>query len=84
MQYFVYILRSLKDFKLYIGQTNNLKNRIRRHNSGQVKATKYRRPLRLAYSETFSSRSEAMKKESYLKSLKSPRYIEESIINKEI
>jgi putative endonuclease len=75
MKYFVYILRSLKDGKLYIGQTNNLDHRIQRHNSGKVNATKYRRPLELVYREIFGSRSEAMKREKYFKSLKSSKYI---------
>ncbi|MDO8529555.1 MAG: GIY-YIG nuclease family protein [bacterium] len=80
MHYFVYILKSLKDFKLYIGQTNNLDERINRHNSGKVTATKYRRPFELIHSETFGSRSETMKREKYLKSLKSSEYILKNII----
>ncbi|MGW8185556.1 MAG: GIY-YIG nuclease family protein [Candidatus Moraniibacteriota bacterium] len=50
MTFFIYILESLKDGKLYIGQTNNLENRIIRHNSGQVSSTKNRRPLEIIYS----------------------------------
>ncbi len=80
MKYFVYILQSLKDNRLYIGQTNNLEDRIKRHNNGEVVATKNRRPLDLIYSETYDSRTEAMKRERYLKSLKSSKYIKENII----
>jgi putative endonuclease len=82
MLYFVYILKSLKDFKFYIGQTNNLEDRLKRHNDGKVKATRHRRPLKLFYSETYNSRAEAMKREKYLKSLKSSKYILENIIKK--
>jgi len=80
MQYFVYILKSLKDLRFYIGQTNNLDDRIKRHDSGKVKATKHRRPLELVYSEIYNSRLKAMKREKYLKSLKSSKYILENII----
>lgn len=70
MPYFVYILRSLKDGRFYIGQTNNISDRIERHNSGQVTATRNRRPLEIVYTETFATRAEAMRREKYLKSLK--------------
>ena len=81
MQHFIYILQSLKDYKFYIGQTNNLADRIERHNKGQVIATRNRKPLKLIYSEIYNSRSEAVKRESYLKSLKNPKYILENIVN---
>lgn len=80
MDYFVYILRSIKDGKLYIGQTHNLEKRIERHNNGQVRSTKSRRPLELIYQETYKTRIETMAREKYLKSLKSSKYILENII----
>ncbi|MFA6160407.1 MAG: GIY-YIG nuclease family protein [Parcubacteria group bacterium] len=70
MLFFVYILKSTKDNKFYIGQTNNLEKRLLRHNSGKVTATRNRRPFVLAYKETYASRAEAMQREKYLKSLK--------------
>ncbi|HBI16808.1 MAG TPA: excinuclease ABC subunit C [Candidatus Moranbacteria bacterium] len=81
MTFFVYILESSKDKKFYIGQTNNLENRINRHNSGQVSSTKNRRPLKIIYSEKFSTRKESMNREKYLKSLKNSRYILNNIIS---
>jgi putative endonuclease len=80
MIFFVYILQSLKDNRFYIGQTNDLEDRIKRHNIGQVCATRNRRPLKIVYTETFATRSEAMRREKYLKSLKSSKYILENII----
>jgi putative endonuclease len=68
--FFVYILKSLKDHRFYIGQTNNLEDRVRRHNEGRVVATKGRRPLILVRSEEFESRSEAVRRERELKSFK--------------
>ena len=66
---FVYILQSIKDNKFYVGYTTNLKNRLKRHKQGEVKATKYRKPLRLVYYEECESRYEGRKREKYLKSL---------------
>jgi putative endonuclease len=70
MSYFVYIIKSLKDNKFYIGQTNNLTNRLLRHNNGEVVATRNRKPFILVYKENYENRVEAMKREKYLKSLK--------------
>ncbi len=81
IKYFVYILESLKDSRFYIGQTNNLQNRLERHNAGYVKATTHRRPLRLIYQEIFNSRSEALRREKYLKNLKNHAYIQNMISN---
>ncbi|OGY43021.1 MAG: hypothetical protein A2729_05660 [Candidatus Buchananbacteria bacterium RIFCSPHIGHO2_01_FULL_39_14] len=43
--YYVYILKSQKDGKLYIGYTNNLKVRLEKHNQGKSFSTKRRGPL---------------------------------------
>ncbi|MFZ5982678.1 MAG: GIY-YIG nuclease family protein [Patescibacteria group bacterium] len=80
MPYFVYILKSLADGKLYIGQTKDLENRLERHNNRQVKATRSRTPLEIIHFETFETRTESVRRESYLKSLKNSRYLEENII----
>ncbi|MDO8555194.1 MAG: GIY-YIG nuclease family protein [bacterium] len=70
MLYFVYILKSLKDNRYYIGQTDNLEERINKHNRGEVKSTKSRIPFVLIKKEIFYTRSEARKRENYLKRLK--------------
>ena len=67
--YFIYILYSLKDRNLYVGQTNNLIARVKKHNNGQVISTQRRRPWILIYSESFSTRAEVMRREQYFKSL---------------
>jgi len=66
--YYVYVLLSKKDGKFYIGQTNNLKKRLNRHYAGLVKSTRHRRPLELLLFEEYATRSEAMKRETFLKS----------------
>ena len=62
MTYFVYILTSLKDSKRYIGMTSDLNRRLNEHNSGKVKSTKNRRPMKLIYTEEFDSKEDAMKR----------------------
>ena len=72
--YFVYILQSEVDpLKLYIGQTNNISDRLKRHNAGQVFSTKSLKPWRLAWSTLKSCRSDALKLEKYLKTLSRER-----------
>jgi putative endonuclease len=66
--YYVYVLKSLKDGNLYIGQTGNLEKRITEHNSGMCKSTKSRMPFEIIYKEEYATRSEAMKREKELKS----------------
>lgn len=67
--YCVYILKSLKDKNLYVGCTSDLKSRLQRHKSGEVRATKNRRPLCLVYCEKIESKANAFTRERYLKSL---------------
>lgn len=66
---YVYILKSRKDKKLYVGYTTNLRNRLKKHELGRVAATRNRRPLKLVYYESWNSREIARKREKYLKSL---------------
>lgn len=51
--HYVYILQSMKDDKFYTGSTNNLKRRLREHQSGNVKSTWNRRALELIYYEVY-------------------------------
>ncbi len=54
----VYILLSEKDNKRYIGFTHNLERRLTEHNSGKVKSTKNRIPLKVAPALYFSNVSD--------------------------
>jgi putative endonuclease len=81
---YAYILKSDRDGRFYIGQTNNLEERLRRHNNGQVKSTKNRRPLRIIYFESYKTKNEALKRESYLKRLKGGNEFKKIINNKEL
>ena len=58
------------DHTLYTGWTNDLEKRIRAHNEGKgAKYTKSRRPVRLVYFETFSTKEEAMSREYSIKKM---------------
>jgi len=79
MNYFVYILYSVIFKRTYAGQTDNISNRLLYHNSGKVKSTKPYRPWMLIHSESFISRSEAMKIEKWYKSSNGRKKIAEII-----
>jgi putative endonuclease len=63
--YYVYILQSLVDNKLYTGFTKNLKNRILEHNAKKVASTKKRAPLKLIYFEYSLNMDDALHREKY-------------------
>jgi len=64
----VYILYSQKHKKIYIGFTSDLPNRFLSHNELATKGhtIKYR-PWVIAYTEEFETKTEAIKRESKLK-----------------
>ena len=70
MKWYLYILKSEKDKKRYIGSTNNLKRRISEHNSGKVPSTKGRRPFVLIYKEEFTAEIDARLREKFFKTHK--------------
>lgn len=69
--YYVYILRTDRD-TLYIGQTNNLEKRLAEHNGHSYRSAKYMNfvtSCEIVYSESWGTRSEALKREYQLKQL---------------
>lgn len=70
-----YMLRSLKDGSHYYGATSSLLKRIREHNGGKVRYTRGHRPYELLYSETFASKTEALKRERFFKSIEVYRWL---------
>ena len=79
--FIVYILKSLKNGRYYTGYTNDLERRIFEHNSGETKGNRYFGPFELVYKEEYSDPTEARKREYYIKSQKSRKFIE-SLINR--
>ncbi|MEC4003073.1 GIY-YIG nuclease family protein [Flavobacterium sp. SUN052] len=67
MYYFVYVLESEIDGRLYKGQTSNIENRLKEHNSGKTRSTKGFIPWKLVYFEKFITREEAVLREKYFK-----------------
>ncbi len=79
--FYVYVLYSPQFDRIYIGQTDNIGNRLERHNSGKVKSTNAYMPWELVHYEKFATRSEAMKREKELKSHKGRDYIRKNLLN---
>ena len=70
MRYYLYVLLSLDKMHWYIGSSNNIIDRLNRHNKGFSKSTKPYRPWEVIYKEEYKTRSEAVKREMFLKSPK--------------
>ncbi|MDR1477131.1 MAG: GIY-YIG nuclease family protein [Rickettsiales bacterium] len=67
--HYVYILQSVKfSDRYYVGQTDDLKKRLSRHNAGYAKATKPFVPWKIVSYHAFADVSTAMNFEKYLKS----------------
>ncbi len=65
--YHVYILKC-HDGTLYTGSTNDLQKRLETHNLGKgAKYTRGRLPVKLVYSESFTTKGEALKREAQIK-----------------
>lgn len=67
---YVYIIKSLKDLGYYIGISQDLDKRLKKHNKGGVYSTKTRRPFKVEYFEEYNSYGEARIREKELKSYK--------------
>ena len=68
MYYYVYMLLSKGDKPVsYIGYTNNLKKRIKLHNSGKGAKFTRGRKWKLIYKEKFRSKNKAISREYYIK-----------------
>ena len=69
MEYSVYIVKC-NDGTLYTGISNNVDNRVTKHNSGKgAKYTKTRRPVCLVYTKVIGTKSDALKEEYRIKQL---------------
>ena len=66
----VYVLKSLKDEKHYVGYTKNLERRLEDHNRGKSPSVRDRGPFILVYKENKVSRQEAIRREREIKSYK--------------
>ena len=76
MLFYVYILHSALADQYYIGSTENLSDRLFRHNNSGSKSTKKVRDWELKYSVSFQTRALAVQEEKRIKAKKSRKYIE--------
>jgi putative endonuclease len=76
MSYWVYIIYSESSDSYYKGQTEDLQDRITRHNNGWEKATKSGIPWKLVWKAEKPDRSSAITIEKKLKNLSRKRLIE--------
>ena len=73
--YYIYVLKSEKDYQLYTGFTKDLTKRLIEHEKGRVPSTKNHLPVSLIYWEGCLSRSDATRREKYLKTAWGKRYL---------
>ncbi len=80
--YTVYVLYSETYEKIYIGYTSDLENRLLSHNklSNKGYTVKYR-PWKVVYTEEYSDKNDALKREKQLKSAKGREFIRTVIEN---
>lgn len=77
--YYIYVLKSLKDGKLYVGWTVNLEKRVKKHNFGLVPSTKSRRPLKLIFYEAFWNKEDTVLREKFLKTGWGRRHLKKAL-----
>lgn len=65
--YYVYILRSQKTGKFYVGFTKDLSKRINQHNNGFTKSTKFGQPFSILLAEAFIDEKDARAREKFYK-----------------
>ena len=79
MNYFVCILKC-SDGKPYTGCTEDLDERLQRHNNGHVPATEKRLPVKLDFYFATKDKYQAYKFEKYLKSGSGRAFIKKHLI----
>ena len=78
MGFVVYILHSPSVGKYYCGHTNDINDRIRRHNAGLSISTKHGKPWQLVTFYELTTRSEAMLLEKRIKKRGIQRFLKDS------
>jgi len=78
VMYHVYILK-LANSNLYTGSCSNIKNRLLAHKLGKVKSTKNYRPVKLLHCEAYLLKSDAQRRERFLKTSDGKRLLKQQI-----
>ncbi|MHA7101256.1 GIY-YIG nuclease family protein [Roseivirga pacifica] len=79
--YYTYILQSEKDGSFYIGYSKNPEQRLIKHNTSNKGYTSKKQPWILVYTECFETKTEALKRENFVKAQKSREFIIKLINN---
>jgi len=77
--YYVYVLWSDKLRKRYTGSCKDIPIRFRQHNNGESKFTKGGIPWKLIHSEEYLTKTEARKREIFLKTGVGRKWLDEKI-----
>ena len=75
MSFFVYVLKSEVVDRRYIGSCADIFQRLQQHNSGKVRSSKAYRPYKLVYSEEFETRTEAVRREKFFKTIEGYKFL---------
>jgi putative endonuclease len=76
----IYVLKSLRNGKRYAGYTSKTaEDRLAEHNSGTNSFTRQNKPFILVYTEEYSTKTEAVKREKFLKSGKGREFLDKVI-----
>ena len=78
--YYVYVLQEIRNHKLYIGFSSDLKTRIKAHSTKQVKSTKIGN-YHLVYYEAYLNKKDALGREKFLKGGSGRKYINKQMSN---
>jgi putative endonuclease len=78
--FYVYLLL-LKNGEIYKGVTADLKRRIKEHKLGKVTSTKNKRPLSLIHYEAYLLKSDASRREKFLKTTEGRRLLKQQLKN---
>jgi len=79
IKYFVYVLRSEVNGRLYTGSAVDPDLRLEQHNTGKSKYTKSTRPFKLVYKEEYNTRSDAVRRERFLKTGKGREFLKKKL-----
>ncbi|OGL66051.1 hypothetical protein A3B21_02590 [Candidatus Uhrbacteria bacterium RIFCSPLOWO2_01_FULL_47_24] len=76
--YYVYLLQ-LSNGNVYTGSTGNLRERLAEHERGNVDSTRNKRPVKLIHYEAYLLKSDAQRRERFLKTTEGKRLLRQQI-----
>ncbi len=77
--YYLYVLQSKINKKLYKGSTTDLRKRFTEHNKGKIKSTKSYCPWQLIYYEAHRNKTLARKSEIFYKTSQGRRQLKKKL-----